>query len=306
MTDALAHVEHPMSDDLEPVSVAKELIARAVWEHDAETLLELRSRASAFELYHRRAGARELSNDAGEIKVRAERGLGSVDTLENPRGRPEKDPGVRNFSLDVHKDTRAAWRKLGALADETFDRYVEQVRADENQAVSTAALIGILRLGGTLSSTTFECYTPAEYVEAARDALGAIDLDPASSAEANETVQAARYYTALEDGLEQPWSGRVWLNPPYGRSHHAAFATRLVEEYRAGHVTAGIILLNAYGFDAAWFQPLWDGQLCFTDHRIRFYGGGPTFGSLFVYLGPDPDRFSTEFTGFGAVVRRVA
>jgi hypothetical protein len=63
-------------------------------------------------------------------------------------------------------------------------------------------------------------------------------------------------------------------------------------------------VLNAYGFDAAWFRPLFDHVMCFTDHRIKFYGGGPTFGSLFVYLGADQRKFARRFKEFGTVVRR--
>jgi hypothetical protein len=54
--------------------------------------------------------------------------------------------------------------------------------------------------------------TPPELVEP----LGAFDLDPCG---APGHVLAARTYLLEngDDGLRDPWAGRVWLNPPYGK-----------------------------------------------------------------------------------------
>jgi len=60
-----------------------------------------------------------------------------------------------------------------------------------------------------------EAYTPAWLVNVARAVLGGIDLDPASCEEAQQTVQATRWYGLDDDGLERPWRDRVWLNPPW-------------------------------------------------------------------------------------------
>lgn len=67
-------------------------------------------------------------------------------------------------------------------------------------------------------SESNEHYTPTEIVEASRAVLGDIDLDPASSVLANATVRARAFWTAEQNGYVTSWAGRVFLNPPGGRS----------------------------------------------------------------------------------------
>src|SRR5262249_9088221 len=89
---------------LSPLSEAKRRLGRAVAAEDAAALRELRSRASVIELYQRRAGAKATADDAGEIKVRAERGIGQIDLDGNPRGRPPdiKDGNTPIFNVEAH------------------------------------------------------------------------------------------------------------------------------------------------------------------------------------------------------------
>jgi hypothetical protein len=158
-------------------------------------------------------------------------------------------------------------------------------------------------------SLSNEHYTPSQYIEAARRVLGGIDLDPASCAEANKIVKAAEFYTEKQNGLLRPWRGRIWLNSPYGNLP-GKFIAKLDSERQNGNVTAAIVLVNAHCTDTVWFKSLWDGILCFTDHRINFYGdderSGSTHGSVFVYFGDKAGHFANEFSGFGAVVTRVS
>lgn len=168
----------------------------------------------------------------------------------------------------------------------------------------------VLTRPANFSSASNEWYTPSEYVNAAREVMGGIDLDPASNPLANETVQAARYYVQEDDGLAQTWYGRVFLNPPYGvtdgESNAGVWARKLIAEYRAGNVSEAVLLVNA-NTERKWFAPLWDFPICLTNHRIQFYtpdgvGAQPVDGNALVYLGSNLPRFVDVFSRFGEVV----
>lgn len=99
------------------------------------------------------------------------------------------------------------------------------------------------------SSESAEWYTPAAIVDAAREVMVGIDLDPASCLEANATVRAERIYTLADDGLSKPWVARtVWLNPPYGRSsvdnrsNQAVWLDRLMADYGKCYLFGHVVM----------------------------------------------------------------
>lgn len=160
-----------------------------------------------------------------------------------------------------------------------------------------------------LASESNEWYTPASYVEAARELMGGIDIDPASCETANKIVQAGIYYDIHSNGLDKEWNGHVWLNPPYGmsegRSNQDIWSQRLIQQYESGITTEAILLVNA-NTEARWFQPLYDYLICFTNHRIKFYNANgtpnqPTQGNALVYFGKQRQRFIELFRQFGRI-----
>ena len=150
-----------------------------------------------------------------------------------------------------------------------------------------------------------EWYTPREYIEAARKVLGKIDLDPASSPQADAVVRAAVHYAIDDSGLAHEWRGRVWLNPPYAAELVGRFIVKLAIHVDAGDVSAAIVLVNN-ATETAWFQSLLTraSALVFPRGRVRFLRpdgtpGMPLQGQAIVYVGTRPSVFLKAFEKFG-------
>lgn len=169
-------------------------------------------------------------------------------------------------------------------------------------------------------------FTPPEYIDAAREALGGrITLDPFSSHHANEVVRADRYFTEEDDAFAQVWaaavapleSPTVWMNPPYSGQLVAAAVDRFLNEYALRSFAEGVFIVNN-ATETRWFQRSFSmaSAVCFTDHRISFWNAdgkkqsGNTRGQAFFYFGPNPQRFIDAFDKYGTALfitnRRVA
>lgn len=89
--------------------------------------------------------------------------------------------------------------------------------------------------------------TPPEIL----NALGKFDLDPAASCsmvhDGKPWKTAEVMHCRCQDGLKLPWTGRVWLNPPYARPLTERFVRRLSEHGN------GVALIMART-DSGWFQ----------------------------------------------------
>lgn len=151
--------------------------------------------------------------------------------------------------------------------------------------------------------TTDEWYTPPEVFTAlAID----FDLDPAAPPGGVPWVPATHHFSRDDDGLHRPWSGRVWLNPPYGRETHKWLA-RL-----AAHGD-GIALVFSRT-DTAWFQEASHSAtaLCFIAGRLRFMRpdgtrapAGAGAGSLLLAYGL-PCALALASAGLGRIFALAA
>lgn len=103
--------------------------------------------------------------------------------------------------------------------------------------------------------------TPPEIIKA----LGPFDLDPCTP-EFMPWITAINRFTEKDNGLIQPWEGRVWLNPPYGLEA----ANWLYKLSKHGN---GIALIFARTETEMFFKYVW-GQadsILFIKGRLYFH-----------------------------------
>jgi hypothetical protein len=270
--------------------------------------------ATAAEDYYRKAKDSENLFKAIEIKIRlqAEYVVWRDNVVEpsqktgssGVKGRSRVTELLPDFpDSDPGKMTASRWRKRFCDGRGKIDLDKLRLALEEAQRmclrICEQEKLGTVR--GTEGTGEFERYTPAEYVDAVRRVLGEIDLDPATSLKAQETVRAIEYFTVADNGLARNWHDRIFLNPPYHRELCPEFINKLLMELGVGRVTEAIILTNNCA-DTDWFDNAARlcNSICFTHGRIHFLDKDdqevlPTQGQTFFYYGRSPDRFERIF-----------
>lgn len=118
--------------------------------------------------------------------------------------------------------------------------------------------------------TSDDYYTPARVFER----MGIeFDLDVCAPPGGIPWIPAKRYYTQADDGLLQPWEGRVWMNPPY--SHATAWVHKFMKHRN------GVALLNHA--KSAWHPLLWAAaDAAVMPYEYFDFVGGPNGGSMYA------------------------
>jgi phage N-6-adenine-methyltransferase len=298
----------------EKYTAARNALAAAVGVDEAK---DIRDKAVAMQTYAFQAKDDALVTYATEIKMRATRRIGELMDEARQAGRMAKgtrgnlkggNRGSGGFSKNlpeqtledqgVDKNLAASARKLAKMPEPKFEATIAEAKAS-----AAAITSGCRRHKATKPyRRNDEWYTPAHIMDAVRAVLGGIDLDPASNQTAQErTIRAATWFGDEDDGLAQPWTGRVFLNPPFSKGKLEAFVDRMIDAWQRREITAGIMLTNNFT-DAEWFQRAFAAcsAVCFTEGRINFANANgkvdrPLNGHALFYFGDDVDRFVSVF-----------
>jgi hypothetical protein len=281
-----------------------------------------------------KAAARIVNNrqavvDWSEVYIRAERRLGEMiraqkegpglatggeyggrTKIDGTRDEPSNQrPTLAAVGIDKKLSSRS--QAIASIPDEEFEATLAEHR-EAQQAITSTTMETLARKGAvhvSHNSGENEWYTPAEYIEAARQTMGGIDTDPASSDLANRTVRATTYYTAEQNGLERTWSGRCWMNPPYAQPLVSHFCKAVTEKFSSGEISEACVLVNN-ATETVWFQGVLRiaSAVCFPVGRVRFLDingkpGAPLQGQAVIYIGKNTEEFCNAFRKFGAICR---
>lgn len=266
--------------------------------------------------------AKERMSDGGK---KARGGTGATPSVpRKARDDAAKDAGVapRTMQDAVAVKEKGSAKLVEAVKEDkvSVKQAAAIVRQTEDKTKQNAILTSVQKSNNSNRVTGLtgevEWYTPAEYIESARVVMGGIDLDPASSDLAQQTVKAGSYFTLEKNAFDRNWFGNVFLNPPYKMPDVAQFVVKLTDEIEAGRVLQAVMLTNTAS-DSSWYRMAWARctLLCQTGHRIRFFEcrdgeveqrPSPTCNQTFFYFGPKHREFMAEFRRHGNIAKLVA
>jgi phage N-6-adenine-methyltransferase len=119
------------------------------------------------------------------------------------------------------------------------------------------------------STGNCEWATPPDLFATLDAELGPFTLDVCATA---ENAKCRIYFTREDDGLRQRWAGRVWCNPPYGRTI-GQWMRKAAEAAEAGDAEIVVCLVPARTDTRWWHDYAARGECRFLPGRVRFGGG---------------------------------
>lgn len=147
-------------------------------------------------------------------------------------------------------------------------------------------------------------FTPPELVNAAREAMGGIDLDPASHWVANRTHKIPEFFDINRSAFDNRWYGKVWLNPPYG--DNAPWFREILRYTTSGDIEQLCMISPVWAFTTAIARPVMKMSSAFLllSPTPQFWGNakgrtGTNNPHGIFYIGDRTKEFVHAFIPFG-------
>ena len=115
------------------------------------------------------------------------------------------------------------------------------------------------------SSATDMWATPQDFFDNLNNEFG-FEIDVCATA---ENAKCKTFYTKEQNGLEMPWNGVCWCNPPYGRE----IGKWVERAYTSSVGGATVVMLLPARTDTKWFH-----EYIYGKAEIRFIKGRLKFG----------------------------
>jgi site-specific DNA-methyltransferase (adenine-specific) len=135
------------------------------------------------------------------------------------------------------------------------------------------------------SSASCEWATPQDLFDELNREFGGFTVDVCAT---KDNALCPRYYDREQDGLRQPWTGRVWCNPPYGREIRR-WVQKASESVQSGEAEIVVCLVPARVDTAWWHDYCASAEVRFLRGRLRFgeaKSGAPFPSAVVVFRKP--------------------
>lgn len=115
------------------------------------------------------------------------------------------------------------------------------------------------------SSETDLWATPQEFFDKYNEKFN-FTLDPCATV---GNAKCPTFFTKEDNGLEQVWTGSVWMNPPYGRE----IGHWMKKAYESSQQGATVVCLVPSRTDTRWWHDYaMKGEIEFIKGRLKFGG----------------------------------
>lgn len=111
------------------------------------------------------------------------------------------------------------------------------------------------------SSKTELWSTPQKFFDALSMLYGPFDIDVCAD---KSNAKCSIYFSEIDNGLAQTWTGKCWMNPPYGRDIGKWMK-------KASESNATVVCLVPARTDTKWWHDYaMKGEITFVKGRLKF------------------------------------